>query len=232
MKVAQLRIVDKQKEVADWTVSVIPGQRLKRVPITVAEWRARLDEDAKRTGSWRLLTREMLNSRAYASLTRGGMIFVGAMLDKLEYEKAGKKDRKGVKQGGNKLRYGGRFGVTNNELKARGLKSEKAIHEARMDVWEKGFYDTVQSGNVTRSGKSQYSERWKVYPHGAYKPIGQPRPGECLYPHFKKKGSESTVESAVSTDAESAVSTENPVTVESAVKEGQNTPPQPGKKCS
>lgn len=150
---------------------------------TVEQWRADLDRDAadRKRGNWKLLTREMSNSRAFGSLSLSGMRVVLAMLDKLSYPKNDGKDRKGVKYGGAYLENGGVFYLTGNELKARYQMSDGAIADGRREAWEKGFFDTLVTGTVHHRGEFQYSNRWKDYPNGNYKPHNQPQPGQNVY---------------------------------------------------
>jgi hypothetical protein len=177
----------------------------RHVPITKEEWRDRLDQTGNTgRGRFRLLTREMNNSRAYSKLTRGGMIFVNAMLDKLDYENRNAKDRKNVKRGVEMLKNDGKFTVTNNELHARGIASASTIAAARIEAWKLGFYDVIKSASLTNYGIYQYSERWKLYPYGEYLPVNQQRPGRCLYPNRPPK-SKPTTKIAVKSHTEIAV---------------------------
>jgi len=155
---------------------------------TVEQWRADLDRDAadRKRGNWKLLTREMQNSRAFGSLSHSGMRVVLAMLDKLSYPKNDGKDRKGVKYGGTCLENGGVFYLTGNELKARYQMSDGAIANGRREAWEKGFFDTLATGTVHHRGEFQYANRWKNYPNGNYKPHDQPPPGKNVYSSIRE----------------------------------------------
>ena len=81
--------------------------------------------------------------------------------------------------------------LTNNELKARRIGSDKTIARVRRELWLCGFLDVVRTGSFSRPGLFRLSERWKQYPHGDYKPKGQQSPGFCHYPdnirHRNKK---------------------------------------------
>jgi len=156
---------------------------------TPAMWRDELDRDgAGNRGAFRILPRQLFNSRAFADLGWGGTIVVLSMLNNLEYESSRKKDRKGVRKGQGRLRNNGQFSLTVNELVARGL-SESTATRARKRAWELGFFDVIEPGTVHHVGVYRYSERWKLYPHGNYRPDGQQAPGKNVYPEsgFKKK---------------------------------------------
>ncbi len=171
-----------------------------REPISRQQWRASLDDTTDdANGQWRLLPRQMFNSRAFAQLTYGGIIFVLAMLDKLTYESNRKRSggrgvRSSKKLGPEVLKNNGLFTVTNNELLARGIGSESTIKNARVQAWELGFFDVRKSGSLLNCGDYKYSERWKLYPDGPYKPKGQPCPGKCLFPNKRPTESKPTTE--------------------------------------
>ena len=68
---------------------------MKREKVSPEEWRERLDRavNAKR-GRWRTLPRAIASSRAFAELSKSGLIVVLAMLDNLTYQgKVQKKSR-------------------------------------------------------------------------------------------------------------------------------------------
>lgn len=153
----------------------------------VEDYRKELDRDTKsKRGNFRILPRGILNSRAFAELNKAGIIVTLAMLDKLSYEKKGSKSRKGNSSVVGKL-VDDKFVLTNNELKARGLKSSEAIAKGRREAWNLGFFDVVKSGTVVQHGQFRYSNRWTKYPDGDYLPKNQPPPGKCLYPKTKSK---------------------------------------------
>jgi len=166
----------------------------KRTTKTVYDWEEKLKADSEGCrGRFRLLSREMLNSKAFRDLGGSGTIVVLAILDKLEYEKAGKRDRKGVKSGVAHLRNGGEFYLTIGELQARGLTQYSATR-ARLRAWELGFFDVIAAGTVHRPGIYRYSERWRHYPHGNYLPHGQAQPGMNIYPDHGFKKADTGVE--------------------------------------
>jgi len=138
--------------------------------------------------NFRLLPRSLFNSRAFAALSKGGIVVVLAILDKLEYENKGYKDRKGVTIGLPVLRNGGEFVLTTNELVARGLSASTATR-GRNEAWQLGFFDVIEQGSLHHAGRYRYSERWRHYPNGPYRPTGQQPPGKNLYPDhgFKKR---------------------------------------------
>jgi hypothetical protein len=153
-------------------------------------WREDLDRDATGgRGRFHILSRAMFNSRAFVALGGPGIIVVLSILNKLEYEKKGRKDRKGVKTGLPILRNNGEFCLTINELIARGLSKSTATR-ARFLAWELGFFDVMESGTVHHAGKYRYSERWRNYPDGDYRPVGQQPPGKNIYPESNFKGNE------------------------------------------
>ncbi|MGO9122422.1 MAG: hypothetical protein ACLQPD_33010 [Desulfomonilaceae bacterium] len=158
-------------------------------PKSVEWWRAKLDEtEDDAYGHFKLLPRLMLNSRAFAELTYGGVQFVLAMLDKLHYKDnhkttGGRGVKSSKKLAPAVVKDGGRFKVTNNELIARGVKSSATISAARSQAWELGFYDVEKTGTLKNPAEGKYSERWKLFPDGPFQPNGQPRPGKCLYPN-------------------------------------------------
>jgi len=164
-------------------------------PIPVEAWEERLDDDAQHPsrGQFRLLTREMVNSKAFRSLTKGGMVMVIAMMDKIAYHRKGQHKHKGVAVGTALLRNGGEFVVTINELCARGISPSSATR-GRNEAWEKGFFDVLTPGTVHHPGRYRISQRWRDYPNGAYTPAGQPPPGVNVYPgsgrKFTKKDNE------------------------------------------
>src|SRR5208337_1379440 len=161
---------------------------MKREKVSPEEWRERLDRavDAKR-GRWRVLPRAIASSRAFAELSKSGLIVVLAMLDNLTYQgKSKRKGRNGLECCGLPLDNNGEFVITNNELIARGLKSPESIARGRKEAWELGFYDVVKTGTLMNYGVYRYSERWKNFPNGEYLPQDERVPGKCLYPREKK----------------------------------------------
>jgi len=144
---------------------------MKREKISPEEYRARLDQavNAKR-GRWRTLPRAIASSRAFAELSKSGLIVVLAMLDNLTYQGKSKKGRNGLQCCGLPLDNNGEFVITNNELIARGLKSPESIARGRKEAWELGFYDVVKTGTLMNYGVYRYSERWKNFPNGEYLP--------------------------------------------------------------
>ncbi len=157
---------------------------------TVEQWRDELDRDAVGgRGKFRILPREIFNSRAFTALGGSGTIVVLSILNRLEYEKNGKRDRKGVRVDCPVLRNNGELRLTGNELVARGLSRSTATR-ARNLAWELGFFDVIESGTVHHAGKYKYSERWRKFPDGDYRPVGQLPPGKNVYPQngFKKIG--------------------------------------------
>ena len=149
---------------------------------TVEQWRDEIHRDAAGgRGKFRILPREIFNSRAFAALGGSGTIVVLAILNRLEYEKNGQRDRKGVRVDRPVLRNNGEFSLTINELVARGLSRSTATR-ARKLAWELGFFDVLESGSVHCAGRSRYSERWRNFPDGDYRPVGQLPPGRNVYP--------------------------------------------------
>jgi len=151
-----------------------------------------LDQDAEgKRGNFRILPRNLFNSRAFAALGGGGIVVVLALLNKLEFEGKDRKDRKGVRAGQAALRHNGEFSLTVNELIARGLSRSTATR-ARKLAWEFGFFDVIEPGTVHHAGRYRYSERWKHYPDGDYRPVGQQPPGRNVYPDngFKRADDE------------------------------------------
>jgi hypothetical protein len=158
---------------------------------SVEEFRDEIDRDAKGSrGRFKILSREMFNSRAFASLDGKTIKVVLAILNKLEYQKKGKSKKKGVESSIPLLRNNGEFSLTKNELIARGL-SESSATRGRITAWELGFFDVIEPGTIHHAGRYRYSERWKLYPYGAYQPSGQQPPGKNVYPDkgFKKNDS-------------------------------------------
>jgi len=149
---------------------------------SVDEWREELDRDAEgKRGSFRILPRELFNSRAFGALGGSGTIVVLSLLNKLEFEGKGRKDRKGVRVGHAALRNNGEFSLTIHELIARGLSRSTATR-ARKLAWKLGFFDVIEPGTVHHAGRYRYSERWRHYPNGDYRPAGQQPPGRNVYP--------------------------------------------------
>ena len=168
---------------------------------TVEQWRQELDQDAANgRGRFMILPRALFNSQAFAALGGTATVVVLAILNKLGYDKRGTKDRKGVKTRHAMLRNGGEFCITINELVARGLSRSSATR-ARFVAWELGFFDVLEPGTIHHAGRYRYSERWKQYPAGDYKPIGQQFPGKNLYPENGfRKTEESQSDTAVDID--------------------------------
>ena len=113
---------------------------MRREKVGPEEWRERLDRavNAKR-GRWRVLPRAMASSRAFAELSKSGLIVVLAMLDNLTYQGKSKRGRNGPQCCGLPLDNNGEFVVTNNELIARGLKSPDSITRGRREAWKSGI---------------------------------------------------------------------------------------------
>jgi len=157
-------------------------------PRSVEEWELQLREDVlhQSRGQFRLLTREMVNSLAFRSLSKGGMVMVIAMMDKISYHRKGSHKQKGVTTERALLRNGGEFVVTANELIARGVSASSATR-GRKEAWYKGFFDVLWYGTVHRPGRYRISWRWKKYPEGDYRPEGQSPPGMNVYPNSGRK---------------------------------------------
>ena len=85
-----------------------------------------------------MLPRAIASSRAFAELSRSGLIVVLAMLDNLTYQGKSKEGRNGLQCCGLPLDNNGEFVITNNELIARGLKSPESIArgEKRLGSWD------------------------------------------------------------------------------------------------
>ncbi len=108
-------------------------------------------------------------------------------LNKLEYETTNK-NRKGVKSGVIRLKHGGRFSLTINELRARGISKASATR-GRMQAWELGFFDVVTPVTIHHAGIYKVSDRWRKYPNGDWRPTHQQPPGLNVCPEnsFKKR---------------------------------------------
>lgn len=159
---------------------------------TVDEWRNRFRQEARsRRGQWRILSLEMFYSDAWQALNKAGTTAVLLMLSKLEFEKKGTRDRKGVRCSVPILKNGGQFSMTIAELQAFGLSASTAMR-ARNQAWELGFFDVDIPGTVHHAGRYRYCERWKLYPHREYLPTTSQRPGVNPYPQhgFKRNTDE------------------------------------------
>jgi len=155
---------------------------------SVEAWREELDRDVEgKRGEFRILPRALFNSKAFAALGGSATIVVLAIMNKLQYEKAGRRDRKGVKTGLPILRNNGEFSLTINELVTRGLSRSTATR-ARIRAWELGFFDVLEAGTVHHAGRYRYSERWRSFPDGGYHPVEQPAPGRNIYPQSGFRG--------------------------------------------
>lgn len=158
---------------------------------SVDEWREELDRDGSgKRGNFRILPRDLFNSRAFAALGGSATIVVLAILNNLQYEKKSGKDRKGVRMGHPVLRNNGECTLTVNELVTRGLSRSTATRARRL-AWELGFFDVIEPGTVHHAGRYRYSERWQLYPNGNYRPVGQQPPGMNVYPDNGFKRSDS-----------------------------------------
>lgn len=161
---------------------------------TVEQWREELDRDSLGgRGRFMILSRSLFNSKAFAALGWPGTIVALSVINKLEYHKRGRKDRKGVKVGKVSLRNNGEFVLTINELVARGLSRSSATR-GRVMAWEIGLFDVIEPGTIHHAGKYRYSERWKRYPNADHKPLGQQTPGKNIYPQggFQRKTEDSS----------------------------------------
>jgi hypothetical protein len=162
---------------------------------TVEQFRDEIDRDAKGSrGSFRILSREMFNSRAFAKLDGKTMVVVISILNKLEYQKKGKSKKKGVESSIPVLKNHGEFSLTKNELIARGL-SDSSATRGRIKAWEIGFFDVIETGTIHHAGRYKYSERWRLYPDGDYKPVGQQPPGKNVFPDNGFKKTDSSISS-------------------------------------
>jgi hypothetical protein len=191
---------------------------MKREKVSPDEWRERLNRavNSKR-GRWRTLPRAIASSRAFAELSKSGLIVVLAMLDNLAYKGKSKKGRNALECCGLPLDNDGEFVITNNELIARGLKSPDSITRGRREAWKLGFYDVVKTGSLMNYGIYRYSERWKNFPDGDYLPRDERVPGKCLYPREKKAQAKPTTENVVSNTTENVVKEGGSVTTENVV---------------
>ena len=163
---------------------------------SVQEFRDEINKDANGArGSFKILSREMFNSKAFAAIDGKTLVVVLSILNKLEYEKRGKSSRKGVRSSIPVLRNNGEFSLTKNELIARGL-SESSATRGRINAWEIGFFDVIEPGTIHHAGRYKYSERWRLYPDGDYKPLGQQPPGKNVYPQHGFKKTDSLVSSS------------------------------------
>jgi len=158
---------------------------------TVDDWRDQFRHESKsKRGQWRILSLEMFYSEAWQALNKAGTTAVLLMPSKLEFVKKGTKDRKGVTSSVSTLKNGGQFSMTITELQALGLSASTATR-ARIQAWQTGFFDVVSPGTVHHAGKYRYSERWKLYPTGEYRPTNQQPPGVNVYPRYGFKRKES-----------------------------------------
>jgi hypothetical protein len=51
----------------------------------------------------------------------------------------------------------------------------------------------IEPGTIHHAGRYKYSERWKLYPNGDYKPVGQQPPGKNVYPQHGFKKTDSSI---------------------------------------
>lgn len=187
-----------------------------REPRSVEDWREHIESGHGDYIKFRILSREIRNSRAYLDLTLPQREILHSVLDKQEYTAKNSKDgARGVKKAAGP-KYNS-FYLTTNELKARGVKGDHTISKGKVRLWELGFIDVLSTGTLVSPARFRLSERWKKYPHGDYQPHNQPPPGKCLYPRAKLKPS---ALEAVSLSALEAVS-KNTSTASKTVGEPQ-----------
>jgi len=154
-------------------------------PKKIEDWKETIREDVKgKRGAWRLLPREIFNSDAYNELSHAERSMLLTALNQISYEDSSKKRKRKV-DSRKVLRNGGRLYLTQNELKARGVKSPATIAKGKRRLVELGFLDVIETGTVNKPTLFQVSDRWRKYPRGDYKPQDGKPPGVSLYDGLK-----------------------------------------------
>jgi len=93
-------------------------------------------------------------------------------LNKLNFLKRDKGDKRRMKRSGATPENADRLILTTNEIKARrGVTSERTISNARKRLVEIGFLDVVQPSKFPQPGIFALSDRWRKYPDGNYLPL-------------------------------------------------------------
>jgi hypothetical protein len=198
-------------------------------PKSVQEWETWLRND---TWGGFLIRRDLFRSDAFRELRESPkclMVFLEAW-SQLNYEKKNQSDRRGKRS----LVYknGGTIYLTQNRLRAAGIKSSATQAAAKKLLVKLGFLDVVETGCLFQATVFRVSDRWRQFPwppplEGS-KPIARRMYAECslsdpdhpIHQKRRKAKSHSTNEcSQHSTDECSASSSHS----KNECKEGANT---------
>jgi hypothetical protein len=146
-------------------------------PRSIEEWEEAISEHRKGVI---IFHRDLFNSKAFLELSNNP-IYVSVLLaahEQIYYEKKSKNsNRPGLKNGG-------KIYLPQNLLKARRIKSNKTIADAKKKLVELGFLDVVETGSVHHASVFRVSYRWREYPNGGYLPKEKKLPGESLYSDY------------------------------------------------
>ena len=144
-------------------------------PKTQDQWEESIAEHKKGVI---ILERRMYNSAAFRELSEHPkhVLVLLVALNQVFWEK-----KKNSKKGKRIMANGGRVYLPQNALKARGIKSNGTIAEAKKRLVELGFLDVLETGSVNNAAVFQISYRWRQYPNGDCMPKDKKEPGCCLY---------------------------------------------------
>ena len=180
------------------SVRGVPGNRHPyRDPFdfrSVEEWKQTIRDEAKgKRGRFRILTREIFSSEAYAALSLAEEHVLLCYLNKLFYESPNSTDAKNFEKRTGRKKTDGRpvngnnLVVTNNEIKARGkVKGNKQIAAARRRLHWIGFLDVVVPARFPQPGIYSISEHWRPYPCLGHRPKNQVPVAFAPYPNIKE----------------------------------------------
>ncbi len=166
---------------------------VKTKPRTIEQWkeaRQRNYGNAGSNGGFRILPTKVLESDAFNELSKSEKLILIYSLGQLDYWS--KKKHKGQPKRDTTigaLRNDGMFSLPNNYLIERGIKGTDTIARAREKLQAVGFWETVQTGDVTKTGVFRWSDYWITYNQ---KPLHErqlidnsaKKTGHCLYPNI------------------------------------------------
>ena len=156
-------------------------------PKTIEEWKESIS--GHKIGVI-IISRNMYNSAAFRELSKkhSYVSVLLAALDQVYFEKKTKNNR-----GKRRLQNGGIIYLPQNMLKARGIRSNKTIAEAKRRLVELGFLDVVETGSVHHAAVFRISDRWREYPNGDYRPKDNKLPGKSLHEEYGLKSQDHPV---------------------------------------
>jgi hypothetical protein len=166
---------------------------VKRKPRTVEQWKEARQHNyghAGSNGGFRILPAKVLESDAFNELSKSEKLILIYSLAQLDYWS--KKKHKGHPKRDTTigaLRNDGMFSLPNNYLIEKGIKGTDTIARAREKLQAVGFWETVQTGDVSKTGIYRWSDNWILYnqkPAHERQQIDNSarKTGHCLYPNI------------------------------------------------